>query len=359
MSSTSSIPSCPRDWEVGLEDFLKQNRVSCGEAIPVDTSTSCYLWRLEEFKDAEASANGHREGQPVIMKCAGNTPKDQAFPVSPERLQHEIKALNSKAVKEACSKEPSVQVPRVLRTVKNGFIMNWVGDTDLRTAFKTGKLLDPSAAGRRLGRWLGCLHLTGIALGPDGWRSKSDELDVFYVPGGLAEGSIRASMDGDEAERVLNAMRAPVPVRTLTPWDFRPMNVVVRLPDDVEAAPGLTVVDWELCHYGDPADDIRMWVAEVTILEAKFGNPGLLSSFLSAYKQQAGAAIVNDAFVSRVALNVGIYIHWLIPINPGLWDCTAEDVALWRDKSLEFIRAGTSGDMAWIKHSCLAPLLEE
>jgi aminoglycoside phosphotransferase (APT) family kinase protein len=273
-------------------------------------------------------------------------------------LQYEIKALNSGAVKEACRKEPSVKVPRVLRTVKNGFIMNWVGESDLRTAFKTGRVQDPAAAGRRLGRWLGCLHLAGIELGSDGWSSTHDELDKFYVPGGLAEGAIRASMDDDEAERVLIALRAPVTTRTLTPWDFRPMNVVVRLSDDIEALPGLTVVDWELCHYGDPSDDIRMWVAEVTILEAKFGDRGLLSSFLSAYKQEVGTDIVNDGFVSRVALSVGLYILWMLPLNPALWDCTEEDVSLWKCKSLEFIRAGTSGDMAWIKHSCLAPLLD-
>ncbi|KAL0930183.1 uncharacterized protein CTRU02_215003 [Colletotrichum truncatum] len=358
MSPQPNAPTHPNDWTVGLDDYLKQNRVLYDEAIPLNTSTSCYLWRLEGMKDAEASANGYVEGQPVVMKCADSTPKSQAFQVSPDRLRFEVKALTCKAVKEACEQEPSVQVPRVLRTTTNGFIMNWLGQTDLWTAYRTGELLDVSKVGARLGRWLGCLHLAGIALGPDGWSFEHSELSMFYAPGGLADQTINAAMDKDEAEKVLAAMRIPAPIRTLTPWDFRPMNIVVHFTDDKNAAPGLAVVDWELCHYGDPCDDIRMWVAEVVILETKLEKHGLLSSFLSAYKHHMGAAIVDHDFVFRVALNVGIYILWLVPMDPAVWDCTEEDVESWKTKSLEFIRAGVNEDLAWIERSCLKYLLD-
>ncbi|TDZ67345.1 hypothetical protein CTRI78_v002936 [Colletotrichum trifolii] len=361
-SSLPEAPPHPRDWNVGVDEYLRQNGISCDEAVPLNTSTSCYIWQINGLKDAEATANGHEEGQPAILKCADSTPKYRTFSVSPERLRFEVKALGSAAVKKASLQEPSVRVPRVLRTTRNGFVMNWVGQTDLRTAYKNGRLADAADAGRRLGRWLGCLHLAGVELGPDGWDLEHGELRQFYVPGGLAERAIKAAMDGEEEEagRVLAAMRAPAPVHTLTPWDFRPMNVVVRLPDDGDkvGVTGLSVVDWELCHYGDPADDVRMWVAEVMILEAKFGERGLLSSFLRAYREQAGASLVDGDFVSRVALSVGIYVLWLVPINPGVWDCTEQDVEAWKSKSLEFIRAGAGGDVEWIKQSCLAPLLD-
>ncbi|KAG7050794.1 phosphotransferase enzyme family protein [Colletotrichum scovillei] len=333
MSSTPQAPPHPRDWEVGVDEYLTQNGISYETAIPLNTGTSCYIWRLEGLVDAEASANGHQTGQPVIMKCADSTPKYRNFPVSPERLQFEVKALRSKAVEEACHQEPSVQVPRVLRETKNGFIMSNVGETDLRTAYKT------------------------INLGPDGWSSHHNELDKFYVPGGLAEKAIKDALNGEESEKVLTAMRAPAPIHTLTPWDFRPMNIVVRVPDDEGMASDLAVVDWELCHYGDPSNDVRMWFAEVVILEAKFGNRGLLSSFLSAYKQRVGSAVVDESFVSRVALSAGIYMLWLIPINPRVWDCTEEDVEAWKKTSLDYIRAGANGDVAWLRQSCLGPLL--
>ncbi|KAG7073782.1 phosphotransferase enzyme family protein [Colletotrichum scovillei] len=326
MSSTPQAPPHPRDWEVGVDEYLTQNGISYETAIPLNTGTSCYIWRLEGLVDAEASANGHQTGQPVIMKCADSTPKYRNFPVSPERLQFEVKALRSKAVEEACHQEPSVQVPRVLRETKNGFIMSNVGETDLRTAYKTYEFLDAAGIGARLGRWLGSLHVAD-------------------------------ALNGEESEKVLTAMRAPAPIHTLTPWDFRPMNIVVRVPDDEGMASDLAVVDWELCHYGDPSNDVRMWFAEVVILEAKFGNRGLLSSFLSAYKQRVGSAVVDESFVSRVALSAGIYMLWLIPINPRVWDCTEEDVEAWKKTSLDYIRAGANGDVAWLRQSCLGPLL--
>ncbi|EXF74071.1 hypothetical protein CFIO01_10497 [Colletotrichum fioriniae PJ7] len=357
MSSTPQAPPHPRDWEVGVDEYLTQNGISYETAVPLNTGTSCYIWRLEGLVDAEASANGHQIDQPVIMKCADSTPKYRNFPVSPERLQFEVKALRSKAVEEACHQEPSVQVPRVLRETKNGFIMSNVGETDLRTAYKTYEDLDAPGIGARLGRWLGSLHVAGIDLGPDGWSSHHNELDKFYVHGGLAEKAIKDAMNDEESEKVLAAMRAPAPIHTLTPWDFRPMNIVVHVPEDKGVASDLAVVDWELCHYGDPSNDVRMWFAEVVILEAKFRNRGLLSSFLSAYKQRVGSAVVDESFVSRVALSAGIYMLWLIPINPRVWDCTEEDVESWKRTSLDYIRAGANEDVDWLRQSCLGPLL--
>lgn len=351
-------PTHPRDWKFGIDEYLRHNNVVCDEAIPLDTGTSCYLWRLEGLKDATATANGHEEGQPVIIKCADSSPKDQAFPVAADRLTIEVRALQSKAVAEACRQEPSVQVPTVLRTTTNGFIMSHAGSTDLRTTYKTGELVDAPGVGARLGKWLAHLHLAGIATGPDGWKSNNDELDKFYLPGGIAEGIVRAAASGkEEAERILSAMRAPAPVRTLTPWDFRPMNTVVRIHADKGAAPDLTIVDWELAHYGEPSDDVRMWFAEALLLEWKFGGRGMLSSFLSAYKQNTGPGFVDDAFVYKVALTAGVYILFIMGINPGVWDCTEEDTAVWKGRALEYIRAGTEGDLNWVMQTPLKSLI--
>lgn len=356
--SSPVVPSHPLDWKVGIDEYLAQNDIICDKAVPLDTGTSCYLWRLEGLKDTEASANGHQQGQHVIMKCADSAPKDQAFPVAADRLFIEVRALRSQAVAEACRNEPSVQVPTVLRTTKNGFIMNWAGNTDLRTAYKTGELVDAAGVGARLGKWLGHLHVAGIAAGSQGWKPMNDELEKFYVPGGIAETFVRmATSSQEETDRTMSALRAPTTARAMTPWDFRPMNVVVRKREDDGASIDLTVVDWELCHYGETSDDVRMWFSEVLLLEAKFGDQGLLSSFLTAYKKQAGSSIVDEAFVCKVALSAGVYILFLMFINPGVWDCTEEDVGPWKEEALRYVRAGVEADLDWLGQSALKPLL--
>ncbi|KAK9774862.1 putative Aminoglycoside phosphotransferase domain-containing protein [Seiridium cardinale] len=360
MPERPPLPTHPLDWGRGVDGYLEQNGLSCEKAKSFDSGTSCYIWLLEGVRGLDASTYDQSEGQPVVMKCADSAPKDQSIQVSPERLQFEVQALRCKAIQEACRQEPSVQVPRVLRTTTNGFIMNWVGDQDLRAACKSGNIPDVKAVGDRLGRWLGCLHVSSIALGLDGWVTHRDEIDILTAPGGFAEQTVRDAFNSkEEVQYILAEMRAPAPIHALTHWDFRPMNILVNRPDEESSTLELTVVDWELCHYGDPSNDIRMWVVEVMVLEGKFGDHGLLSSFLSAYKERTGTTLVDEAFVARVALNAGIYLLWILPLNPQLWDCTEQDVEYWKSLSLEFIRAGTRKDMAWLRESRLKPLLLE
>lgn len=349
----------PQDWHGGIDDYLAENAIVCTNAMPLDSGTSCYLWRLEGFEDAEALANGHQRGEPVVMKCADSTPKYDELPVAADRLQVEVKALQSTAVIEACRQETSVQVPRVLRTTRNGFIMTWAGDMDLRVAYKTDESMDAAAIGARLGRWLASLHLVGIDTGSNGWDLLNDELGKFYGPGGIQEETVRSAVgDEKEVERIMEVLCKPDRVRTLTPWDFRPMNTLVQKDGGNGSAPRLTIVDWELCHYGEPSNDIRMWVAEAMVMEAKFGDRGMLSSFLAAYKNGVDAAIIDEAFVCKVAAAAGVFILFLMPIGAQVWDCTNEDVEPWRDVALQYIRAGAVGDMAWLRQSCLKPLLD-
>ncbi|POS75829.1 hypothetical protein DHEL01_v205782 [Diaporthe helianthi] len=352
-------PSHPRDWSFGIDEYLRENDISCDDAIPLNTGTSCYLWRLEGLRGPDVLVNGHTAGKPAIMKCADSTPKDQAFPVAADRLAVEVKALKSAAVAEACRQEPSVRVPVVLRATTNGFIMSDVGHTDLWTAYKADKSIDASAIGARLGRWLAHLHRAGIAQGQDGWKDMNDELRKFYVPGGIAESFVYAAVSSHEArERIMSALRAPPGARTLTPWDFRPMNVVLRANEHDRSAPDLAVVDWELCHYGDPADDVRMWFSEVLLLESRYGDRGMLSSFLSEYGKQAGPGILDQEFVCRVALSAGVYILFIMAVNPGVWDCTDTDAELWKDKALKYIQAGVERDLAWLRSTPLTHLVD-
>lgn len=114
---------------------------------------------------------------------------------------------------------------------------------------------DPAGVGARIGHWLGCLHLAGTSC--TGWKTQNDDIDKFVAPGGLEEQAIRAGMSkdgssGETIEHALRVLREPPHIRTLTPWDFRPMNILVNIKES-EAIPRMTIVDWEFTHYGDPA----------------------------------------------------------------------------------------------------------
>lgn len=355
---SATPPTHPRNWQGGINEYLQENAIVCNEVTALESGTSCYLWRLDGLNDEEARNNGHRSEDPVVLKCADSTPKYDSFPVAPDRLKVEVKALQSAAVAEACQQEPSVQVPRVLRTTTNGFVMTWGGEIDLRVAYKVDESLDVANIGARLGRWLACLHLAGIEAGDkEEWPAQNEELLKFYAPGGIEEQTIRAAFsNAEEVDRVLGVLRAPERVRTLTPWDFRPMNTLLRKANGGE--PQLTIVDWELSQYGEPSADIRMWVAEAMVTEAKYGKRGMLSSFLSAYKSQTKDRIADDAFVRKVAVSAGVFILFLMPVAPQVWDYTQEEAGPWLQLAKKYIRAGAEGDMAWLRESCLKELLD-
>ncbi|GKT65489.1 hypothetical protein ColTof3_12828 [Colletotrichum tofieldiae] len=280
--------------------------------------------------------------------------------VDPNRLQTEVKALRSTAVAEACRQEPSVQVASILRETHNGIIMSWAGNTDLRTLYKTDSSMDMSSIGERLGKWLACLHLAGMSSGPGELDSGHETLNkLFSGPGGMEEQAIRSALCAeDEIERVLKLSRTPSPVQTVTPWDFRPSNIVLSVPSKEGAFPVLTVVDWELCHYGDPTNDLRMWVAEVIIMEVQHGNRGLLSSFLTAYKILAGDSIIDNSFIRKVAVAVGVFLLYFIGQGAELWGFTEKDSQEWAGKAIEYLKAGADDNLAWLSQSALKPLLD-
>lgn len=231
----------------------------------------------------------------------------------------------------------------------------------LRTNFDNHQ--DTASIGTRLGNWLGALHKAGTAADKEGWTSQHEDVDKFAGPGGLEEQALRAAMatsgsSKEDIEHTLRVMRQPSRISTLTPWDFRPMNTLLHFKD-AEAAPGITIVDWEMAVYGDPVNDLRLWIAEAMVLEAKFGDDDrqLLSSFLSAYKHKIGGIIVDSDFACKLAIAVGVFL--LIFAPAPIWECDDAEQESWRVIALEYIHAGSRGDLAWLGKSVLRPLLED
>ncbi|KZL80652.1 hypothetical protein CI238_08319 [Colletotrichum incanum] len=363
MSTENSIqepPAYPGDWKGGVDEYLREHDIIATKVTPLEGGTSCYLWRLDGLKDAECSPQSTPLSKPAVLKCADSVAKGGPVAVDPNRLQTEVKALRSTAVAEACSQEPSVQVVSVLRETHNGIIMSWAGDTDLRNLYKTDTSTDFSIIGERLGKWLAFLHLAGIASGPGELDSRHETLEkLFSGPGGMEEQAIKSALCAeDDIERVLKLSRTPSLVQTVTPWDFRPSNIVLSVPREEEALPVMTVVDWELCHYGDPINDLRMWVAEVIIMEAQHGNRGLVSSFLAAYKTHAGSSIIDRNFIRKVAVAVGVFLLYFIGQGAELWGFTEKDSQEWTGKAIEYLKAGADDNVAWLSQSPLKPLMD-
>ena len=357
MVLTSDVPAQPRTWDFTIDTFLTKNGIKCTKATPLKGGASCYVWRLDGLvRDHDSQVSSDLATKPCVLKVGDTTAKAAAsLSMPPTRMANEVQALQSEVVAEACRREPSVQVPFVLRTVQDGFIMNWVGDMSLRDAYISNPQINAGRIGLRLGRWLACLHLAGLDNKEvRGWtRETADhvlEIEVQAIRGPLEAHGLAK----DEISHIEAFLRKPSGPQTITPWDFRPMNTLVRL--NGTSTPIVTVVDWEICSYGDPVFDIRLWAAEALVLEAKYGGKrGMLSSFLTAYRHQAGPSIVTETFIRKVAVTVGTILLMLIPME--LWECTEDESKLWMKVAVEYVQAGMRGDMEWLRDSGLKSLM--
>lgn len=299
-----------------------------------------------------------------MLKCADSTPKFSDDTVSPSRLSTEVRALTSPAIAEASRADPSVRVPRVLRTTENGFIMSWAGEVNLLDAFRGDPSLDMADVGARIGRWLANLQVAGVKTGACGFERVNPELGRFYNPGGFMDKLVQSVItDGEESDRILAALRGMETVRTLTAWDFRPMNNLLHFAQsednkgNKDNRPDIYIVDWELAQFGEAAGDVGMWCVEAMVLEDKHGERGLLSSFLKAYREQA-AGIVDEVFVCKLAMIVGLMLTYFMRIAPRLWGSTEEEVRRWRGTAVEFLRAGAGRDLEWLSGSVLGLVME-
>jgi hypothetical protein len=245
----------------------------------------------------------------------------------------------------------------VLQSTDEAIVMSWGGEIELRNAFLKNKDLDVRFLGSKLGRWIGCMHRAGVD-NPE-IKDWTNEVVTGLIPN--EEGLLRkymseaGSFDQSTMDKAARIFKEPASLRTLAIWDFRPMNTLLRTADDPNR-PTPTVIDWEVSLYQDPAYDIRMWAGEAIVLEAQHGSErGLLKSFLQAYRESAGPAIMTDAYVCKIALMIGML--WFLLMPCAIWDVKEEEGERWKATALEYVRAAVDQDMAWLAKSPLSPLL--
>ncbi|TLS27254.1 hypothetical protein PpBr36_04255 [Pyricularia pennisetigena] len=350
MPATTSPPSHPQHWAGDINSYLAENKITCKSATPITAGTSCYLWRLDGFHSPL-----HPAPSPAVLKCADSTPKYSDDAVSPARLAIEVRALNSPVVAAATAAEPSVRVPTVLQQTENGFIMSWAGDVNLLEAFAQDQQLDYADVGARVGKWLGNLQTAGVAEGPGGFDPVNPELGRFYNPGGFLDKLVQSALpDPAESEAVLAALRGVQTARTLTAWDFRPMNTLLSSAGGPK--PDLYIVDWELSQFGEAVGDVAMWAVEAMVLEAKHGDRGMLAAFLQAYRLHS-AGIIDEAFKIKAGMLTGVMLVYFMRIAERLWGCTEDEVAAWRERAIEFLRAGANKNWEFLESSEIGILM--
>ena len=360
---TTEVIEQPPSWHQSVYSYLDSYNLKCRKATPLQGGASTYIWKIEGLtKHDSGLGSSPVEGavsDACVLKYADGTVKAvPALKLPHDRMLVEARAMQSQLLAHVCAQEPSVEIPQLVHQTDEAVLMSWAGDRNLRTAYIDDQSLDAKDVGRRLGRWIATLHLGGIDCAEvRDWDNPSRDSVLEREKNNLhAKLSDDAHFNPEDIKKAMAVYDDSTVTRTLTPWDFRPMNTLLR-PGVGATHPRITVVDWEIACYGDPAFDIRLWAAEAIVLESQHGQDrGLLASFLTAYRQRATERVVDFDFVCRVAILIAGIWELLMPCS--IWDIEEEDAASWRNQAHEYARAGINGDREWLLQSRLGSLLQ-
>ena len=210
------------------------------------------------------------------------------------------------ALRRLAARLPAGAVPEVLWEDRDNYLFAMSCAPDDSAVWKARLLAgaaDPAVA-RRAGSILAAMH--AVPAGPGGdWGPLADttvfdqlRLDPFYRTVARAHpalaGRLGALIDG--------SIRPPV--RTFVHADFSPKNLLVH-----PHGAGLTVVDFETAHAGDPAFDLGFFLSHL-LLKAFRSAPGhgpfldLIDAFWESYLDRAGAhlrSVPSDSAAAHAA----------------------------------------------------------
>ncbi len=237
-------------------------------------------------------------GTTVIVKHAPpHIASAPEVPMNPSRIAFEARALAALAPggRLAGVADDDVRPPRLLDFDAGAAVavLEDLGPLPhLGEELAAGRRLDGPAAA--LGRFVGRLHRAtlddrGLAADFDNRPVQRTRLDVQYraVEGMLeaarvADATTLGARVADLGERLLG------PGRCLLMGDLWPPSVLV-------AGDGLRVIDWELTHFGRPAQDLGHLAAHLWMLEHRAGTAaaaeaarGAWTAFVVGYGDGAG-----------------------------------------------------------------------
>ncbi len=182
-------------------------------------------------------------------------------------------------------------VPRVAFEVREDYVLGLEAIRADHTVWKQC-LLDNDLqlpVAKRLGTYLGTIHreTSGkCGLLPDGWDwSLFDELriDPFYRQIAISHPDLQSPVHSLIADMSRHRV-------CLVLADFSPKNVLVHRD-------GVSLVDFETGHYGDPAFDVGFFLSHVLLKSLRHENLNdwrrLLSAFWSSYRRTVDAGSGN------------------------------------------------------------------
>jgi 5-methylthioribose kinase len=232
------------------------------------------------------------EGEsPFILKQARERLRTKAHWVSRlDRIWTERAALELLA-----DVLPEGVVPRVLFSDQPNYVFAMSCAPDDSVVWKEQLLADrcDPAIARRAGAVLGTIHQkTRNHPALEGRLAETEvfdqlRIDPFYREVARVHPEIAPGIDA------LIGSMAAAPARCLVLGDFSPKNILVH-------SRGLTLVDFETAHAGDPAYDVGFFLSHLMLKSLRDNEPGraeradrfheLMAAFLAAYDAQNPAA---------------------------------------------------------------------
>ncbi|MDR3632723.1 MAG: aminoglycoside phosphotransferase family protein [Isosphaeraceae bacterium] len=193
-------------------------------------------------------------------------------------------------------------VPRVLFADPDNYLFAMTCAPDDSVVWKEQLLLGEAdlAVARQAGLILGAMHAETVGhpalRGPLADTTVFDQLriDPFYRTVAGSHPDLAAPLE------VLTDETMSVPVPTFVHADFSPKNILVH-------GQGLTVVDFETAHAGDPAFDLGFFLSHL-LLKAVRARPhdgpylGLIRAFWDAYHERLRDALDADPDLVRRAI---------------------------------------------------------
>lgn len=249
--------------------------------------TANFVWRTVD-------GSGHSR---VIKHAEAYIANNPEIPYPLDRMNFEHTAL--KTIPVYLPANDLIQLPGIFSydAEQHVLIIADGGSRTLKDAY-TDPSIDVLGYGRRIGAWLASLHQStkSAAIG-DNVTAKHIYRHSYKNAPAAAK---RIGLDSALAESVNLEYGSLLSTddECVCHGDFWPGNVLV-------GDQGLTVVDWEMVRRGCGATDVGQFAAEAYLLDRFHGNRGLLSAFLSGYKQ---ARTLEDDFNKRVQVHMGVHL---------------------------------------------------
>ena len=265
-----------------------------GTPKPLSGGLMNYVWRIQGKPGTSPNSLVAKWALPFVA----SSPDVQ---LDPNRIFIEAKAMTvfSPGGEMASIATDSVRLP-ALYAVDHRHHMILMEDVcqcpDLETWLRD---LDDFTEGQSLGRLLGdfigkvhriSAHIPGLKEEFNNSKIQRTRLHVLY--GNTLNYARRASLSDAEflSKRAIDfGKRLQLPGKTLIMGDLWPRSIIVS--DN-----NLRIIDWELAHYGRPAQDIGHFAAHLWMLAHRAKTPvlsqgilSILKAFLGAYKKSLGS----------------------------------------------------------------------